>query len=412
MSAPEVLTCPPERYRDFVGVLEVAFAEALGPEDPAMFEALIPPERLLTAIDGEKLVASAGVMPFRLRVPGGDLNAAGITIVAVLPSHRRRGLLTQMMGRLLDDAYRRGEPIAALWASEASIYQRFGYGLGALSARLDVDTTRTAFLRPRPARGSVRLVTAEEALAAFPPIYERVRRERAGMFTRTKEWWQLRTLADHEFDRPALGMKFFALYEGETGPEGYAVYRIKADWDETGPRSEVRVVEALATGPEATSDLWRWLFDLDLVRRLRARLIPVDHPLRLLALDPRAMHTTIGDGLWIRLVDVAAALAARRYEADGTLALELRDERCPWNAGRWRLEVEDGRGRLKRAPAGTNGEMELSLDIADLAAVYLGAFTFLDLAAAGRVTELAAGAIERASALFRTSIAPWCAEVF
>jgi predicted acetyltransferase len=255
---------------------------------------------------------------------------------------------------------------------------------------------------PQPV-GSVRLVEREEAREAFPSIYDRVRPMVPGMLTRTQDVWDVYRFADEDFMRHGAGPKFFALYERDGAPEGYATYRIKSNWDGGLPKGELRVVEAIATDPVATRELWRFLLSVDLVSTVSAFLFDPGSPLFLSVLDPRRLELKLSDGLWLRLVDVEAALRARSYGDGEPVVVDVTDELCPWNAGRFRV----GNGAER-----TDDPADLRLDVADLASAYLGAFSFERLAAAVRVEELQPGALARADVLFRTPRPPYCPEVF
>jgi predicted acetyltransferase len=320
-----------------------------------------------------------------------------------MPSHRRRGILTQFMRRQFDDARRLGEPVAVLWASESSIYGRFGYGIAVPNVALDGERARFSFRHDPGPRGSVRIVSRDEALELFPPVYERVRPQIPGLVSRSPAAWSEYRLADPEHWRRGAGPKFHAAIEIDGRVEAYASYRVKGDWQQGMPRSQIRVVDALATGPTATRELWRFLFGIDLIDRVEQWLFDPASPLFLMVDDPRSLHLRLSDGVWLRLVDVDAALKARSYATDDTVVLELRDELCPWNAGRLRVGATVER---------TDDEPELELDVRDLACAYLGAFDFHRLAGAELVRELEPGALERASALFRTERPPYCADEF
>jgi predicted acetyltransferase len=308
------------------------------------------------------------------------------------------------MRRQLDDLHDRGEPLAALWASESAIYGRFGYGIAAPAFTVNAKTAGFR-LRDNPDPvGTVRLVEHKEAREAFPPIYEQVRPTRPGMLTRTQDVWDVYRLADEEFMRHGAGPKFYALYERDGVAEGYATYRIKSNWEKGIPQSELRVIEAIATGPISTRELWRFLFSVDLVSTVDAWLFDPGSPLFVSVLDLRRLGPRLSDGLWLRLVDVEAALRARSYVDHETVVLEVTDDQCSWNEGRYRV----GGGGAER----TADPADLRLDVADLASAYLGAFDFERLADALRVEELQPGAVARASALFRTPRPPFCPEVF
>ncbi|HEX7399184.1 MAG TPA: GNAT family N-acetyltransferase [Candidatus Limnocylindrales bacterium] len=402
-----IQTATLETVEAFVAPLNRAFADMPDPGDEE--RRTWEPDRIIAAFDGTEPIATAGALTFRLSVPGGETAAAGVTLVGVSPSHRRRGILRSMMRHQLDDVRARGEPIAILWASEGAIYQRFGYGLATLSGTFEIERGGAAFARPAPVEGTVRLVDLETAMGIFPPLYDRVRVETPGMVGRSETWWRWIALHDTDHMRGANGMKFLAIYEADGQVEGAAIYRVKPDWDDRGPNGRLVALEVLATTPRANRDLWRWLFEVDLVRLVRAVRGPVPHPLQLLLADPRRLGFTVGDAIWLRVVDVSAALAARTYGRAGALVLEVRDSFCPWNAGRWRLDVaDDGRGSVEPSTA----EPDVTLDAADLGATYLGTFRFSELARVGRVVENTAGALLRADEMFAAARAPWCSTMF
>ena len=369
---------------------------------------IVDMDRNLVAVDGGKLVGTVEALRFSLTVPGGEVPAAGVTSVGVLPSHRRRGILTGLMRRQLEDVRGWGEPVAVLWSSEGGIYNRFAAGLASRNARIDAERDRSAFRYSSEPAGRVRLVIKEEALEALPVIYDRVRAGMPGFFSRSRVWWEAISLADDQRERGSAGPLFHAVLELDGRPEAYALYRVERDWQLGVSASRLHVQEEVSASPLATREIWRFLFGVALVERVEARRLPADHPLFLLVAEPARLRLSQGDGLWLRVVDVAAALAARSYAAEGSLAFELADPFCPWNEGRWLLEASPAGASAAR----TGAEPELRLEAADLAAVYLGGFGFADLARAGRIEERAPGANARADDLFRTDRAPWCPELF
>jgi predicted acetyltransferase len=374
------------------------------PERIERFMKVLDHERMHAARDDGRIVGGAGAFTFEMTVPGGAVPTAGVTVVGVYPTHRRRGVLRAMMRAQLDDVHERGEPVAALWASEETIYGRFGYGIASCSGAFELSREYSAFARPLERRGTVRFVDAEEAAKLLPPIWDSVRAVTPGMMSRSPEWWELRVLSDPPDRREGGGPKRIALLELDGKPEGYAIYRHHPGWNDGVSSARLGIVEAIATDGQPTAELWRFLLDIDWQAKVSAQLLPVDHPLFFLLANPRRLGFRVGDGLWVRLVDVGAALAARAYSGDGAVAFELDDEFCPWNAGTWRLEG----GEAARA----DGDADLRLDVQALGSAYLGAFTFSELARAGRVEELREGALERADAMFRASRAPWCPEIF
>lgn len=400
--AIEIRSPSEEELRAAMNAGETSFGEELKDEDFERHRKTMPLDRFLAAYDDGDPVGTTGAYPFTMTVPGGELSAAGVTWVGVLPSHRRRGILTKMMRHQIDDLHDRGEPLAILWASEAAIYGRFGYGIAAPALRIDAERARFAFRDDPGPRGTVRMIGRDEAARLLPGLYESIRREIPGFVTRDAAWWEEYRLSDPEHWRRGAGPKYFALLELDGEPAGYATYRIKPAWEEGYSRAQLLVGDAFATSPAATRELWRFLFGVDLVARVQGRVDP-GIPLLLMVTDPRNVQLRVTDGLWLRFVDLEAALSGRTYAAADSVVAEVRDDFCPWNAGRWRIGPEVSR---------TDDAPELALDVADLASVYLGAFDFQRLAAGERVQELKRGALGRASALFRTPRPPYCPEDF
>jgi len=365
---------------------------------------VMPTERIYGAWEGGRAVGGLGAFPFQQTVPGGRVPAAGVTIAGVLPTHRRQGILRAMMRALLDAARARGEPVASLWASEGTIYGRFGFGLASFAAEMDLARDRSAFYAPFPTCGRVRLVSLDAAEELVAPIYERVAVETPGMFARSPTWWQARILTDPEWRRRGSGDLQCAVLEHEGRPRGYALYRINPAFKRGVQTGSIEVIEAMADSPQATRGIWRYLLDIDWVAHVKADLLPMDHPLLLLMAEPRRLGFSLHDGLWVRLLDVETAMSARSYEARGSLVVELIDEFCCWNAGCWRVG-SDGVERTDESPG-------LRCDVSALGSVYLGGFSWSQLARALRVQELLPGAIAHADTIFQTGKAPWCPEIF
>jgi predicted acetyltransferase len=365
---------------------------------------VLPADRVHAAWDGGRVVGGAGVFPFELTVPGGRVRAAGVTVVGVLPTHRRRGVLRAMMRAQLDACREHGEPVAYLWASEDGIYGRFGYGMAALTAEIDVARERTGFHAPAEPFGETRLVPPVEAEALVAPVWERVAAVTPGVFARSSAWWQARALADPEWRRRGGDLRCVVLEAGGR-PRAYALYRVNQVLERGMPAGSLDVGEALGDSPEATRAIWRFLLDVDWTARVKASLLPVDHPLLFLMAEPRRLRVSLRDGVWVRLIDVEAALAARAYATAGSVVIDVGDEFCPWNQGRWRVSA--GAVERTREPA------DLAGDVTALGSVYLGGFSWAQLARSLRVTELRPGGLARADALFtRNDPAPWCPEIF
>jgi|SRR5471030_780295 len=393
-----------EELRDALNAVGHYFGQENQLEDAERFARWIEIERMHAAFAGDRIVGGAGAFSYEMSVPGGgSVPAAGVTVVGVLPTHRRRGVLTAMMRAQLEDSRARGDVAAYLWASEGTIYGRFGYGLASRMGAISLSRERTRFAQPFEPRGTVRIVDLEESARLFPPLYEQVRAQRPGMFTRSKDWWETRRLYDDPARRQG-GPKNRALLELDGKPAGYAIYYVKQNWHAGSSKGVVNITEVITPTPEAARELWRWLFDFDWTSEFAADYLPLDHELFLLLAEPRRLQFTINDGVWVRLIDVGAALSARGYCGEGEVVLEVTDEFLPENAGRWRVSAE-GTERTEAAA-------DLRLDVTGVGSVYLGGFGFGDLVRASRVEELRPGAAERGDALFRTGVGPWCAEIF
>jgi predicted acetyltransferase len=264
-----------------------------------------------------------------------------------------------------------------------------------------------AFAAPVERAGALRLVEAEEALELLSPLWDALARERPGVLSRSRAWWEARILADPPERRYGAGPKRIVVLERDGAPAGYAIYRHRMDWNAGLGSGQIVVSEAIAAGavPGATGELWRYLLEIDWAAETTASLLPPDHPLLYLLAEPRRARYRMGDGIWVRLVDVPAALSARTYAADdGELVFDVRDDFCPWNEGRWRLA--GGAAERTKAPA------DLRLDVSALGAAYLGGIGFAQLAQGGRVEERHPGALARADGAFRHGLHPWCPEIF
>jgi predicted acetyltransferase len=344
-----------------------------------------------------------------MAVPGGELPVAAVTMVTVSPTHRRRGILRRMMRRQLDDCHAAGIAIATLWASEPQIYQRFGYGLGFLKGRIDVDPRQAEFLRASAPVGQTRFLPQEEAAELLPAVYERARQGVPASFRRTPLWWEVQVLDDRPYRRHGASPLFRVALEIDGAVEAYALYRVRGNWGPNGlANNEIDVLEALGTSPAATREIWRYLLNVDLAGKEKTHRLNAQHPLFLWLANLRLLQLVVSDGTWVRLVDVKAALEARRYACEGSLTFELIDEVCPWNAGIWTLKAGPNGGELRQATTSA----ELRLSAAELAAMYLGTVPCSALLAAGRLDELAHGAARRADLLFSWDVAPWCLDDF
>ena len=387
-----------EEFDDFGRAVLAAFHRELTEEDSRHYARIDEPERSLAWFDDGRIVAGTSIYSRHVTVPGAVVPCAAVTAVGVVPTHRRRGLLTAMMRRQLEDVRAHGEPVAALWASEGAIYGRYGYGIAARIGSLTARRPAARLAAAPPVGDPLRAGPAGEHVEHMRAVYEGVRGGRPGMLDRPGPWWDVR-LHDPESRR-----KGAQPLQALVVPDGYALYAVRAEHDDEGPAGEVTIRELVAATPAARALLWDFLLDQDLTRTIAWALAPPDEPLWLMLTDPDAVSVALEASLWVRLVDVPAALAARTYTSDPDVVLEVSDAFCPWNAGRFRLAG----GACER----TEAEPDLGLDAAALGAAYLGGTTLRELAGAGRVAELRPGALARASAAFRGDVAPWCPEVF
>lgn len=383
----------------------------------ANFLARLELGRTLAAFDGDTIVGGTGAFSFQMRVPGAMAAVAGVSLVAVLPSHRRRGILSALMRRQLAEVSERGEAVAVLFASESGIYGRYGYGCASWHAAYRLQRGEGMLARGAPADPGLRLRIAEPlaARAELARVYDRALAERPGLYARTEPWWD-RLLTDlHSEDESARPIRCI-LAEDDSGPRAYAVFTSTERRDEDAglPRGVLEVSEALATDPAATAALWGNLLSRDLVSEFHARMRPVDDPLLYLLADPRRVRSVVSDGLWVRLVDVGQALAQRRYANPVDVVIEIADELCPPNAGRWRLAAQAG-----SASAGFHATCERTTARADVmlpvwaaGAAYLGGTGLKTMASAGLITEATPGSLAALSTAMSWEPKPWCPMTF
>ena len=396
-----------DRIEDLLRPIATAFGTTYSAERLEYLKRVAELDTRIAAFDGDKHVGSAGVFAFDMSTTGGRMvKTAGLTMVAVMPTHRRRGVLSALMRRHLDEARGRGQPIAALWASEANIYGRYGYGLASFAGEVSIERNRSAFVGPTPPF-EARFVTDEEAVAIMPTLWDRARQVSPGMPSRSESWWKNRRLLDIESVRAGFGPLQRVVFDIDGNCEAYALYRTRLSFESPDiPVSTVKVIEAIGATPKGTRAAWRYLCDLDLVNRIEAANLPVDHPLFLLLAEPRRAHHSTYDALWVRIVDIESALAARAYSSPESIVLDIEDVLCPWNSGKFYL---DGRtGRVSR----THEFADIHLPISSLGSAYLGGISFSRMADVGAVEAKSEIAIEKADRMFRSTRAPWCPEIF
>jgi predicted acetyltransferase len=372
------------------------------PAGAARFRALVPPGRAWAAFDAGTVVATTGSFALTLGIPGGTLAMAGLTMVSVRPSHRRRGLMSALIRLHLEDARAHGEPISGLWASEATIYGRFGYGIAAEGDALEIDTRGLAITAGAAGDTGEAYEWLDEAAARarLPAIYARAIADRPGALHRSEVWWRERRFLEAPFMREGASLRRHVVVRRGSDAVGYVVYRQRGGFDDRTPSGTTEIVELIAVDARAEASLWRFVLGLDLFPTARWANAPTDTTLPWIVSDPRRVVRRRCDTLWLRIDDVATTLAARRYQTDGELRFAIGNQS-------WQLVINGGHARCTPVDAAP----ELRFALAALGSVALGGVAVGLLARAGTITG-AADAIARADRLFAWPVAPWCPEVF
>jgi len=396
-----------EEVEAFLLAAMEAFQAEPHQEDVALFRRFIEPERTLAGYLDGAIVATSALLSLRLAVPGAVIPIAGVSVVGVQPVHRRRGLLDRMMRGHLNAIRERGdEAVSALWASEAGIYRRWGFGSATRIAELTVRSAEARLWAGAP-DGRPRAGTPQDLLADMRAAYELILPTRPGLLARGDPAWQER-ISDFEHDREGAGRLRALVADGPDGPAGYALFAVRKRDSESRPDDVVELRELMAATPDATAVLWEHLLRLALTRTVQWHVAAEDDPLVHMLTDARAVASRVSDALYIRLVDVPRALAARTYSAPVDVVLAVDDPVCPWNTGRWRLAGDPTGATCER----TEAAADLELTATELGAAFLGGTTLTVLAAAGRVRERTLGALIAAARAFKAAREPWCPEEF
>jgi predicted acetyltransferase len=389
----------PEEMEEFIriGALSLAL-------DRSQFEAMRP-EWTLCAFEDGRLATCYGAWPFTMRLNGAPVPIAAVTTVSTLPVYRRRGHLRAIMQADFQRLHEReGPAIAALYASLAAIYQRFGYGVVSTHWSYRVEPRYLAFAHPAVVRGQLREVTRDDA-GLLNDVLRRYREPRTGALHRSRAVWAMGALADP----PAGHTLSLVLYEEDGAAQGYIVYTTgPGRFDGPGPGQVLAVRDLAWLTPAAYRALWEHVGRFDLVREVTWGVVPADDPLPHLLLEPRMLHATARDGLLARVVDVARALPSRPYGAAGRLTFELLDEMCPWNAGRWALETTGPESEVTRY----GGTPQVTLPVHTLAMLLFGQISATEAARMGRLDAHDLDALETWDLTMRTRYRPFCAEHF
>jgi predicted acetyltransferase len=406
----EISPLTEEKVLAFRQAISAGFGDDTDPKDEIAaerFAGIFDLDRMIPVFDGDEIVGTGGDFELVVTVPGGaQVAMSGLTVVSVRPTHTRQGVLTAMMRQHFDSAHRRGEPLGGLWASEVPIYGRYGYGAAVLLHKKQFDARQAGRGGTEPGV-SVRIIDPAEAEQLLPGVYARTQPTRPGMFQRSSDWWKHRLFYDPEKWRNGASALRHAVAEQHGEPVGYVSYRQKGNWDLLS-EGEVRIRELIPANDAAYRALWHYVTSIDLFPMVEIWNTAVDDPLQLLMHDGRAVATTsVSDGLWIRLIDVDAALTSRTFATDGSLVMRVVDEFCPWNDGTYQLDVVDGMATCERVVA----ESSVAMSVGTLGALYMGGRDSLGLARAGLIGG-DSGAVARLGAFFRNSPDPWCPEIF
>ncbi len=399
-------------HEDDVPAFRTAVVRAFGddykpdPQLDARFEASFDLDHSIGAFDGDQLVGTFSSFDLDLNVPGGSVPMAGTTVVSVMPTHRRRGLLRQMMRLHLQQALDRGQPIAGLWATEFGIYGQFGYGHANTVREVRFDSRLGAVPGPEPGV-SLRMVEAEEGGQIARSIFPTAVVETPGTFDRPEWWWKHRVLLDHAAFRGRMSEQRWVVAESNGIPVGYALYRVKLEWESSGPNGKLEITEVLATTDAAYRALWYHLSHVDLFPNVSHWNLPEDSVLPWIISDPRQLNHASSDALWVRVVDIPNALGTRSYTSDGAVVIGVEDLFMPQLGGTFELRVTDGRASVER----TGATPDLFCDTSVLGSLYLGHRRASQLRRAGRITGDQA-AVETFDRLLSWPVASWTQEIF
>lgn len=403
----------PDEFPSWARTVGIAFGSPFSPDTVTQWQesGFFEYERSLAAFRDDRLVGTALAHSFRLTLPGStEMPVAGVADVTVLPTDRRRGILTALMRRQLGDVRERGESVAILHASEGSIYGRFGYGPTTRQIHLSIGKADTVLRPDLPESGDVRLLTRQDAESVLPTLYDRWRRDQPGALSQSNAYWT-RIFRDPPDDRHGSSERMYAISHAplSADPNGYAIYRTKAEWGHGVPCGTLTIHSLIALSPTARVTLWRYLLGMDLMGTVEWRTLPVDDPIRWMLSNERAARVLEDtDMLWLRLVDVQSALSARRYSIEGEIVLDIRDPFCPQNEGRYLLNG----GPLGAHCAPTTRRPDLQVDIRDLASAYLGGVHLTTLGRAGLVQADNPAALLRADLMFGSTPLPACLTFF
>ncbi len=386
----------------FRAAIMMAFGDDMDvdPNGPERTRALLQPSQMWAAFNGSTIAGTAATIEFGVVVPGGTVvPMAGLTAVMVRPTHRRRGLLRQLMQHHLDDARTRSYPLSGLWSSEASIYGRFGYGLAAERDVLEVPDARMVQIAPREL-DALEWIDEPHARQVLPAIYERATALRPGALTRSEVWWRERRFLEAPFMRGGASLRRHAVARRKDALVGYIQFRQRSVWTDDLPAGKVEIIELVGIDARAEATLWQLALNVDLFPHVSWWNAPTDDVLAWAVTNPRQVKRRRTDALWLRIEDIGPALERRTYGDDGELRMSIDGEV-------WKLVVHEGRvAQCVRSDA-----PELVMHRDALGALYLGGVSATRLARVERIAG-SAEALTRADRMFASAVPPWCPELF
>ena len=385
-----------DEYEPLIKSVEQGFGTLLDDDDIlAAFKSALIGGRSVAGYDGGDIVGGFTVFPLDMNVPEGKrVHTAVVSNVAVLPTHRRRGILTRMMDCQMRAAHEHGESVAILGASESIIYGRYGYGIAAQHERWGIDRVHTTMQFAPTPTGRLRFIDKEGAQPMLMDVATRACADRPAFVPLREEHWGF-FMADLELERNGASAMNFVLYEEDGQANGYVIYRLR--------ERTVIVVDLMAVTDTAYTALWQFCFGIDLRNRIESHSRPVDDPLPRMLADPRRLERTPFDGMWLRIVDVPAALEARDYAVEGRVVFDVVDDFCNWNSGRFALEAGQGGATCKP----TTAAPDVTLPAASLAAIYLGGTDLSVLARASRAEIASPQVAQMVDAMFKARLKAW-----
>ena len=394
----EIRPIAEDEFREWSSAEFLGFSGQATDEYVEIARSIAELDRTFGAFDGPDIVGTTTTRTTALTIPGGVSRLGFVDSVAVLPTHRRRGIMTEMLRVQLDQVHERGEPFAALEASESLIYERFGFGIASWMERWKIDRRHTAFKFPPQSGGSLRFIEPEAAHREWPKLHARLVADRVGMVHFNAAYWSA-SLRGFGESAHRMGECFHVAHVRKNRVSGLVSYRMHD--------RKVLVIFLLGEDSEVEAELWRYCFGIDLTTEIEGLAQSTDHHLPWRLQDSRRLERRAQDGMWLRLVDVRAALQRRTYDQDGSIVLRILDDFCPWNNGTYRLTSGPNGAECLL----TDASPDIELGVAELSAMYLGGNSFSAVARAGRVTEATSGSLRVADRMFRTERPPWFLEL-